>query len=81
MIADNYKITLDKHHNLLIRHGLESKGIRKQNNPERLRQSGCWNCKFPVDNIEDYECCICGWIICDKCGACGCAYKLKQDKI
>jgi len=42
------------------------------------RITGCFNCKNHLDNALDLECTICGWIICDNCGACGCGFN--QDK-
>ena len=38
-------------------------------------ESGCWNCKGPVDSEWDLKHRACGWLICGHCGACGCGYQ------
>ena len=45
-------------------------GFKKSSKTKDRRTSYDWNCKNPVDNYIDYECEECGWIICNKCGAC-----------
>jgi hypothetical protein len=74
---NNYKniTVLERHKAFLRKYGIQSKGARIQNSPHGRRESICWNCKYPVDNVEDFECLICGWIICSICGACGCTRK------
>ena len=69
---------LNTHRSFLASQGLGMQGeITKSHKSaeKRHRQSHCWACRHPVDNLHQYECSACGWIICT-CGACGCAYKL-----
>ena len=39
------------------------------------RVTHCWSCKSSLDNRVHSEHVTCGWIICFRCGACGCGYK------
>ncbi|MDO9531413.1 MAG: hypothetical protein Q7O12_04705 [Deltaproteobacteria bacterium] len=74
---NNYNnITIEEKHKVFLKkYGIQSKGARKPNSPHGRRESICWNCKYPVDNVDDFECLICGWIICSICGACECTRK------
>jgi hypothetical protein len=38
------------------------------------RDTHCWNCKHPIDEITDDICSICGGIICPKDHKCLCGY-------
>ena len=49
----------------LVNYGLGSIKIRS-------RSSACHKCKRPVYNTYDIECLSCGWIVCARCGSCGC---------
>lgn len=60
----------DRHAASLGRHGENLTRSITSN----VRVSHCYNCNFPVDNREDLECSLCGWIICNNCTACGCGY-------
>ncbi len=35
----------------------------------------CWNCKADVDSHHELGHGVCRWLICSKCGACGCGYE------
>jgi hypothetical protein len=39
------------------------------------RKTGCYNCKYPIDNFTHLECSSCKWIICPNCGSCGCGWR------
>jgi hypothetical protein len=41
------------------------------------RNTHCWNCKHPIDEIADDICFICGGIICPKDHKCMCGYVKK----
>jgi hypothetical protein len=45
--------------------------------PYRSRRStDCWRCKARISSPPDFRCKDCkGWIICHKCGACGCGFE------
>ena len=60
-----------RHKQFLENAGLATSEIRKAKG--RHRTNNCWNCGQLVDNSIHLECLTCGWIICDSCGACGCA--------
>ncbi len=36
------------------------------------RSSWCWRCKAPLNSRYNPTCAECGWLICNKCGACNC---------
>jgi hypothetical protein len=65
----------EKNNNFLNKFKLQSRGVKRSRYHRIHRTSGCWYCKYPVDNAVDFECIGCGWIICERCGACGCAYQ------
>jgi hypothetical protein len=39
-----------------------------------LRVTHCWSCHSHLENSIHLECSACNWIVCPKCGACGCGY-------
>ena len=66
---------LARHKSYLTSIGIKTDGeLTKKGSQHRHRQSHCWACHHPVDNLHQLECSVCGWIICT-CGACGCGYK------
>jgi hypothetical protein len=66
---------LGRHKSYLTSIGIKADGeLTKKSAQHRHRQSHCWACHHPVDNMYQLECSFCGWIICT-CGACGCGYK------
>jgi len=58
----------DKHRDRVNRTGKAYIGITKTK--KTYRSAGCWSCKSPVNNVNNYECNRCGWIICPECAAC-----------
>jgi len=64
-----YKFLELIHNNFLNSKGYKNSKIQKTSVKFR-RISHCWNCKDTVDNVHDFECSNCRWIICGNCGAC-----------
>jgi hypothetical protein len=42
--------------------------------PKTARVTCCYSCKTNLDSRVQVECNDCSWMICPKCGACGCTY-------
>ena len=66
------KVTEDNHNRFLEKQGMPSGALRPSEKPFVHRMTHCWACKHPLDNMVQFECSACGWIVCG-CGACGCA--------
>lgn len=60
-----------RHAQYLSKRGLINNGIREAS-VSKPRASNCWACTRYLNNEIDYECKVCGWIVCGHCGACGC---------
>jgi len=63
----------ERHEAHLAFFNIIGKGVRKTTIDRRHRVTHCWMCKGPLDNAVDFECVVCGWILC-QCGACGCGF-------
>ena len=61
-----------RHQQFLEKRKIEYKGFRSITRTYRI--SHCYNCKSAVDSAVDFECVVCGWIVCNECAACGCGY-------
>lgn len=66
------KVTQENHNRFLEKQGMPSGALRSSEKPFVHRMTHCWACKHPLDNMVQFECPACGWIVCG-CGACGCA--------
>ena len=66
--------TLKRHKKHLVALNIGYLGVSSVPKAQKYRISHCYKCKKEVDSKLDIECNICGWIICDWCGACGCGY-------
>lgn len=60
-----------RHAQFLAKRGLINQGIREAS-ASKSRASNCWSCTRYLNNEIDFECNVCGWIVCGHCGACGC---------
>ena len=71
-ILDKYEAldVEEKRRKFFEKQNLPYKGFKKSLQTKNRRTSFDWYCKNPVDNFLDFECEACGWIICNKCGAC-----------
>lgn len=61
-----------KHRHFLAERGLLPRGTRVVQRTTRV--TWCYNCHEDLDSGTHSECASCVWIICPKCGACGCGY-------
>jgi hypothetical protein len=58
------------------------RGISEPTNAFNIRDSICFNCHSKVGSHLNLKCNACGWMICEKCGTCGCRYHIaKQSDI
>lgn len=70
------------HRKYLSSLGVTYSGVSLISVAKKHRATHCYGCSRELDNNIDIECNICGWIICDYCGACGCGYiKHKEDTL
>lgn len=73
------QIVVEKHKEYINKIQKTYLGFSKSTN-KILRVTVCFSCKEPLDNRIDIECNACGWIICNRCGACGCDYDPSKRK-
>lgn len=71
--------TIEAHKKFLNDKGIKYEGIKIKNATTRYRETHCYSCKTPINNVIDIACNNCGWILCS-CGACGCGYNKSQNK-
>ena len=74
-VTDEQKlqVVIEKHKEYVGRIQKAYFGFTKPTNKAH-RVTVCFSCRESLDNSIDIECNSCGWIICDRCGACGCGY-------
>ena len=63
---------IKNHKEVMLSAGRKYLGTRSITSFRRINH--CYSCKRPVDNAYDIECVACGWILCSRCGSCGCGY-------
>lgn len=66
------KILKEKHSNFLKKEGKVNNGFSNYTSKKRI--SHCYACTKTVASYVNRECNNCGWLICNKCGACGCGF-------
>lgn len=62
-----------RHHLHVEAAGVQYKGYRSGIAHRQPRLTHCWKCQRDLSSLDDIECEVCGWLICE-CGACGCGY-------
>jgi len=61
-----------KHAEYLKGGNKENLGTGSIQRKHRVNNCHRYRCGRPVDNTYDIECASCGWIVCVRCGSCGC---------
>lgn len=69
---------IEKHGEFLRRNGFDPDGVSAHDISSIYKRTHrtpfCYACKSQLDNEIDIQCRRCKWIICTKCGACGCCH-------
>lgn len=63
-----------KHAKHIEKTGLPYMGMRASVIGDSVRTSKCYACKNTISSGIQYQCCGCGWMICSRCGVCGCGF-------
>lgn len=50
------------------------KGTLEPTETKEIRDSACLKCHTKVSSHLNLKCKVCGWLVCGKCGGCGCGY-------
>jgi len=74
------ELQVELHRSFLAKRGLPTGGrslvVGAADIQKAHRYASCYNCYISeLDNSVHLECSACGWIMCPKCGACGCGYQ------
>jgi hypothetical protein len=68
-----------KHQGFLVSRGVQFKeqdAVLQRPHRKPPRSAHCYSCATHLTNQVHYECSVCCWIVCPKCGACGCGHPL-----